>query len=200
VIEQVAFRGALAELDSFALGASRIGGPPDLPTSIAWPESNGQRLPLILQLALVDIAAFPAARILPRDGVLLFFALPWVEDLGLSNVRNTLVYVPAGLQLVRGAALSEETTPICRIVDLAAAQGLDQDSEQPEVHVLFPARKYSVIFGTVPNDEYTPLLELQSDYDVGMNWGDAAWITWSLPKADLAARRFDRSIASIWIG
>lgn len=200
VIEQVVFRGTLAPLESFALGASRIGGPPDLPSSVAWPESDGQKLPLILQLALADITAFPAARRLPGDGMLLFFALPLVEDLGLSNVRNAIVHVPAGAPLVRGASLPDEETPICRPVQWAAARASDQDSEETELHILFPTRKYSVAYGMTPNDEHTPLLELQSDYDVGMNWGDAAWITWSVPTRDLAMHRFDRSIASIWIG
>lgn len=43
-------------------------------------------------------------------------------------------------------------------------------------------------------------LQMASDFDTRMIWGDSAWATWSIPDEDLAAQRFDRAIVSRWIG
>lgn len=54
------------------LGAPRLGGAPDLPPSVAWPQVDGKRLPFFAQL---DCAALPrwAESPLPQDGWLWFF-------------------------------------------------------------------------------------------------------------------------------
>jgi hypothetical protein len=52
----------------------------------------------------------------------------------------------------------------------------------------------------VPPEGYTTLLRVDSDYDHGINWGDAAWITFAIPDAALAACRFDEVRAFCWIG
>jgi uncharacterized protein YwqG len=65
------------------LGASHLGGAPDLPAGTAWPAWQGRSLSFLAQLNLADLAAFEAAP-LPPTGLLSFFydALeqPWGFD------------------------------------------------------------------------------------------------------------------------
>ena len=55
------------------VGASRLGGRPDLPDSAVWPEVDGQLLPFLAQLDLAALPPLPASP-LPRDGWLSVFA------------------------------------------------------------------------------------------------------------------------------
>lgn len=58
-------------LEDIALGASRLGGLPDLPTGVAWPERNGSPLDFIAQIDLRDLAGLLPE--FPQSGWLLFF-------------------------------------------------------------------------------------------------------------------------------
>jgi hypothetical protein len=55
------------------LGSSKIGGLPDLPAEIDWPEWDEQPLPLIAQIRLADIALYDRSGELPHGGMLYFF-------------------------------------------------------------------------------------------------------------------------------
>ncbi len=55
------------------LGSSKIGGLPDLPPEIDWPEWDEQPLPLIAQIRLADIASYDRSGELPHTGMLYFF-------------------------------------------------------------------------------------------------------------------------------
>ncbi len=55
------------------IGASRLGGLPDLEEGLDWPRWRGQSLSFIAQINLADIAVFPVASALPRSGLLSFF-------------------------------------------------------------------------------------------------------------------------------
>jgi uncharacterized protein YwqG len=56
------------------LGASRIGGTPDLPTGTEWPVSNeGKPLAFIAQLDLAAIKPYDTSGLLPAAGYLYFF-------------------------------------------------------------------------------------------------------------------------------
>jgi uncharacterized protein YwqG len=54
-------------------GTSKIGGLPDLPPDIDWPEWDDQPLPLIAQIRLADIAPHDHTNELPHSGILYFF-------------------------------------------------------------------------------------------------------------------------------
>ena len=59
---------------SLAVGASRLGGAPDLPASGSWPTSNDRSLPFVAQIELEKIAEHDEDALLPHEGWLLFFA------------------------------------------------------------------------------------------------------------------------------
>ncbi len=55
------------------LGASRLGGEPDLPKDAAWPEHAGKPLPFLAQIRLEDVTAHDPNGLLPAAGLLSFF-------------------------------------------------------------------------------------------------------------------------------
>jgi uncharacterized protein YwqG len=56
-----------------AVGATYVGGLPDLPPGVAWPARDGKKLPFICQLDLASLPTFEGNP-LTREGLLLLFA------------------------------------------------------------------------------------------------------------------------------
>lgn len=55
------------------IGASKIGGLPDLPEGVAWPEVRGYPLSFVAQVNLADVGLYDEEQILPVQGLLSFF-------------------------------------------------------------------------------------------------------------------------------
>jgi uncharacterized protein YwqG len=55
------------------LGHTRLGGVPDLPQGIRWPEYDGVPLPFIAQINLSEVASYDTQHRLPSTGMLYFF-------------------------------------------------------------------------------------------------------------------------------
>ncbi|SRR6266487_163268 len=64
-----------AEVDESLLyvGASKLGGVPDLPTGAAWPEWKGLPQSFIAQIRLDDVGQYDTEKVLPQSGMLWFF-------------------------------------------------------------------------------------------------------------------------------
>lgn len=60
--------------DDFALGATRVGGEPDLPVDLDWPVGDEGPLLFVLQVRLAQVTAFDLEGLLPSDGVLAVFS------------------------------------------------------------------------------------------------------------------------------
>lgn len=58
-------------LDTLPLGASRLGGVPDLPVGMAWPDRDGVPMEFIAQINCAQVASLDPR--LPAGGTLLFF-------------------------------------------------------------------------------------------------------------------------------
>lgn len=88
------------------IGATRLGGDPDLPPDLPWPTIDGAPLTFAAQLDLADLRRHPGARELPPDGLLAFFYEPFPEigDDGVIAVGARVLHLPAGAALVRRAA------------------------------------------------------------------------------------------------
>jgi len=61
-----------AETDA-PIGASRIGGGPDVPAGFEWPNHKGRALDFLLQINLADVQGLQCGLDLPAQGVLSFF-------------------------------------------------------------------------------------------------------------------------------
>ena len=92
--------------DRMPVGASKIGGCPDLPEGVAWPAWNGVPLSFLAQVRLEDVAALDAEHVLPESGLLLFFYDPYQEAWGFDpkdKGRSRVLYAAAAEPLRRAA-------------------------------------------------------------------------------------------------
>lgn len=55
------------------VGASKLGGLPDLPTGASWPQWHDAPQSFIAQIALADVVAYDVEKVLPQSGMLWFF-------------------------------------------------------------------------------------------------------------------------------
>ena len=84
----VLLRPQVREEDGIPLGASKLGGDPDLPAELPWPRREGSDLPLSFlgQLNLAEVHPWDQAGELPERGMLYFFydcsedGMPWGFD------------------------------------------------------------------------------------------------------------------------
>jgi uncharacterized protein YwqG len=94
---------------SVAIGASKLGGEPDLPVGTLWPTGKGLPLSFIAQIRLADVAAFDLQRALPPSGLLSFFYDAAQQTYGADPADRggwMVVYVPG-----EPAALQRLSTP-----------------------------------------------------------------------------------------
>lgn len=76
--EAIAISTRQVDEDALAVGASKMGGWPDLPAEVAWPEERGYPLSFVAQFRMVDVAPYDHEAILPEQGLLSFF---WGSEL-----------------------------------------------------------------------------------------------------------------------
>lgn len=79
-METLALQATRTDEVTMLLGASKMGGHPDLPGDVAWPELQGRPMAFVAQVRLADIAMHDAACILPPTGLLSFFAYDAEND------------------------------------------------------------------------------------------------------------------------
>ncbi len=58
---------------ALSVGSSKLGGTPDLPADISWPQWKGLPQSFIAQIRLADLQAYNTDNTLPRQGMLWFF-------------------------------------------------------------------------------------------------------------------------------
>lgn len=62
-----------ADEGSMRIGSSKMGGCPDLPPHVPWPDVSGRPMAFIAQINLQEAAAYDVESVLPSSGLLLFF-------------------------------------------------------------------------------------------------------------------------------
>ena len=58
---------------SLKIGISKLGGVPDLPPGVAWPQWKGVPQSFIAQICLEDVQSYDVNKVLPSQGMLWFF-------------------------------------------------------------------------------------------------------------------------------
>jgi hypothetical protein len=95
---------AVANDAELALGATKIGGRPDLPEDIPWPEWRGAPMDFVAQIRLADIASYDPEGELPHEGMLSYFFdyTHWAEPTRrVEGPLATVLYVSEGAKLQR---------------------------------------------------------------------------------------------------
>jgi uncharacterized protein YwqG len=90
---------------ALAVGASRIGGAPDLPASFRWPRYAGKPLAFVAQIDLGEVARVMPDGPLPRQGHLWFFYAADQTHWGFDpkDAGSSVVHYEADAPLVRRA-------------------------------------------------------------------------------------------------
>lgn len=142
-------------MEKLPLGASRIGGLPDLPPGFPWPTSSGKKLPFIAQFQLSELPASEGIQ-LPRDGHLYFFAeySDLVDQKGRFGSCRVFLHRGSPSQLVRDQS--------CRFRRNSRA------GDEVEVFELFPI----ATFDPRPIDRDAPHEDLDDPRTLGWLWGE----------------------------
>ena len=102
----IRFHSQPADDKTLPVGASKIGGLPDLPPDVDIPQWHGKPLIFIAQFNLADVTAYDLEKALPLDGFLTFF---YAADNGhwdtsaVDRGGEQVLYFPTGTRLVRKA-------------------------------------------------------------------------------------------------
>lgn len=213
-------RRALADgSDTMKVGATKLGGLPDLPPGSKWPEHEGVPLTFVGQLRLEDVAKQGESR-LPKTGLLSFF----VADEGDSYCEKAVVLhtkdaakvarleVPATFQIRRGGRPARRVLAACAVTfkktltvpsssNPAVTEHLGDDAqERYSEHVnLEPDDVLCQLLGfryhgydAENSDDNRLLLRVTSDAQLDSTFGDDDPLDFYIPKKDLAAGKFDR--------
>jgi uncharacterized protein YwqG len=133
-----------------SIGASKLGGEPDLPPDFTWPEWNGTPLAFLAQFRLDEIAPCDVANLLPSTGMLYFFyeaqEQPWGNEPEDEGAWRVFYYqeLPNNLQ----------RTPL--------PETLSEDSRFREIPVRFGTR-YMLPFDWSELGMLAPELELTDE-------------------------------------
>lgn len=200
-----------ARAEDERVGASRLGGTPDLPADVEWPADREGPIPFVAQLDLAAVAPFDVDRALPREGVLSFFC-----GFGEDGDRSAVLHLsPAALE-PRAAPPSVETEAV-RGVDFTAKVELPPYSSQfvaidtlgsslvpmPVAdHILYAkvyeqaeaewnGKRHALLgYGRAMENELSSdqiiLLRLDDDGTIGHMWNEAAVLYFTIDREALA--------------
>lgn len=191
----------LRRQDLIELGDSRLGGLPDLPQSIAWPESGGKRLPFVAQLNLSEI---PPAPHLPNSGWMYVFAWVGAESNEVAvrfydGDKSTLERAPrpAEGQLLKDWCDSEVYTPV-------ALQCTTKPTDDDDYVACWLQGEMWEVFGTPgqvadyemkDGEDWINLLAIQSSGS--MEWSDSGHLYLLIRRSDYEQGNFDNILPAV---
>lgn len=94
-----------------AVGASRVGGEPDLPPSLAWPAGAEGPLLFVMQVDLAQVAPFDLEARLPSEGLLSVFADPFAQEVRVFHFEPHGMGGPGDVNEALARRETPETSP-----------------------------------------------------------------------------------------
>lgn len=240
-----------AEAASLRVGASRIGGVPDLPAGVNWPEWQGRPQSFIAQIRLDEVHQYDTNGLLPPHGMLWFFYDASQQTFGdspadsggwrvlfMDGDLSKLQQISAPAQLPTESRFRACSIKFASEITLTQQPALEiphlnwSETEQKQYETLlstFPstddhAKVHNRLLGfpdtiqddmrvqcqlvsngvTAPDDpraaaltkgamDWQLLLQIDSDEQAGMRWGNSGMLYYWLKRADLQARHFERA-------
>lgn len=190
--------------DDIAIGASKIGGSPDLPEGVEWPGSAA----FLVQINLADVPEGVLDIDLPREGLLSCFR----DDDDWRN-QAVLIWTKPGVALTRREIpeACEAYEPRALTGDIVLTLDFDRsdipefDDEEvldvvcdwvvPEAGIQLGGDRAVIQSGG--NEDELLVLQIGSVDEVGMMWGDLGCLYISLTPADLTARKFEKAVTEM---
>ena len=214
------YKSVKASEKGLPVGASKLGGRPDMPLATKWPKFDGKPLAFLGQFNLADLQLSPVARDLPATGVFSAFCR-YEEEEGNDDFPKgswRLFYFPNASALVRcelDAELPDGSWfPSCRLSyteiltipdkespwerELDAIGDMDWDGPYTELHQeLCPGDHllgypFPIQGDVLYKKSVRHLLTICGNDETGWEWGDGGALYFTLSEADLKAGRFDR--------
>jgi uncharacterized protein YwqG len=226
VLPSVKLNLALANETEVKIGASKLGGFPDLLPDIKWPHWKEIPLSFLAQICLEDIRPYDVKQILPSHGLLSFFLLDVQYTLDLDsypfwayasvqyfdrdlislrrvvppstlppddiyptctlNFMSNATLPPPGVWLTEKLALPAE---VHTIYDDKVWIGLET-AKEPYHHLLGYAE--SIYKESMDYDEEALLLQIDSDANIGLSWGDRGILYFTIKQVDLQNGDFSK--------
>ncbi|MDJ0754492.1 MAG: YwqG family protein [Ardenticatenaceae bacterium] len=219
------FLSRLGLIDEYKLdiGASKIGGLPDLPPNVSWPDNNGMPMSFVAQFNMSSVTALDSTGLLPSTGMLYFFFL--IHGEAPTGISGKVLHLEGELRRTHPPAeLPKEDRFIACEVEMATRITLPP-SDSDEIDVLKLTReerdRYDEVWWqimpdgisllghpipvqwggwmqetlrTCSDDEpaaaWQLLLQVDSDRNAGMMWGDMGSIYFWIREKDLKAQNF----------
>lgn len=240
-----------AEEAALRIGTSRIGGIPDLPAGMNWPEWQGKPQSFIAQIRLDEVHQYDTNGLLPPHGMLWFFYDASQQTFGDSPADSggwRVLFMDGDLsklqranvptQLPTGSRFRACSIKFAGEITLTQQPELEiphlnwSETEQKQYETLLStflspddrAKVHNRLLGfpdiiqddmrlqcqlasngvTDPDDPRTAtltkgamdwqlLLQIDSDEQAGMRWGNSGMLYYWLKRADLQARHFERA-------
>lgn len=196
-----------ADEKKIAVGATKIGGHPDLPAGTTWPRHARCPMTFIAQIDLASIAKILDSE-LPSRGLLSFFV---IDDLDGGAYLDKCTVIYSDGDLTRFEVPDDFTNPIyqaCKVEPHAVVKLPGRESakmrrvigKQVETYgddvfeyldpenQLLGARDHDIDAATRVNERL--LLQIKSDSQAAMNFGDADVLSFLIPITALAAHDF----------
>lgn len=249
--ESIRLSATPADESTLEIGASKLGGVPDLPSGTTWPQWKGLPQSFIAQIRLRDVHQCDTDGLLPASGMLWFFYDAQQQTFGadpadrggwcvlsLDDDQTSLERTPAPTELPASSQFTACSISFASEITLAQQPKLEianfdwTEEEQKNYETLlstFPdatdhAAVHHRLLGnpeTIQDDmrqecqfashgvtdvndpraaklskgamNWHLLLQIDSDEQAGMAWGNTGMLYYWIEKADLQAHRFDRT-------
>lgn len=184
------------------VGASRLGGVPDLPPGTEWPVGDsGAPMEFLGQIRLEDVAPYDAQGLLPTSGVLSFFAGDFEDGRVLFFADGVELHPAVFEQDAEFCEMSRgEPYPIAALSfagDLCAGPDAGDDLRQ----AIWKHRSKKALHASLSDDngetygqfepDHVLLLLVGSDDRCEMEWGDVGNLFFCIRRDELARRNWD---------
>lgn len=195
----VALTSRKAKKGELGLGATKLGGLPDLPKGTAWPSGeSGKPMEFLGQVRLEDLAPYDAEGLLPTHGLLSFFAGDFEDGRVLytddtTGLERTAVPEDAEFcEIARGEPYPEAA------LTLEGDLSVDPEADDDVRELVWKRRPKKALhralghdfgdtYGTFEED-HVLLLAVGSDDRCDMEWGDVGNLYFAIRRDDLARR------------
>jgi len=197
------------------LGATKVGGRPDLPEGVSWPVLNGRPASFVAQVDLREVGPVDESGTLPKEGHLYFFCgegddnasavlfgepgatlrraefPPELSDRAryfpvVLQAERDLTLVPCESSLLTPAGLNEHEEAAYR--DL-----LTDETQGKQRHRMLGHPDVVQNDSRPKSEEWILLLQVDSDDATGMSWGDSGRLYFWIRHDDMKRRKFENS-------
>ncbi len=206
------------------VGATKLGGCPDLPKGMEWPRLGHQIFSFVAQLRMEDLTPLDVDGLLPKKGLLSFFVQDeFGEPLDYLGAVKVMLLdgpleratVPEGFDLRPHEHVFREPFAACTLrawqmlgvpphAHPLATRLVPEDKSDAYTDSVFTyssGANQLLGFREHDNGEQTDDMELlflcKSDDEAGMEWGDVQDLAFMLPRAALLAGDFTKVVAVV---